>query len=163
MWRRVTRGLVLAILVSLAVPALLAQTTESFGSLEFPDSSVTQSGVILVKGWFLDPSAISRIAAYVDDQFIANANTNLPRIDIVETHPTYPGIHNIAPGFQIGILASRFTNGSHTISVHVFRSDGTFTELGRRTIIIDNTLNQAPFGNVAIPHLSSPFNPPGSF
>lgn len=163
MWRRVTRGLVLATLVSLAVPALLAQTTESLGSLEYPDSSVTQSGVILVKGWFLDPSAITRVAAYVDDQFIANANTNLPRIDIIEAYPTYPGIQHIAPGFQIGMLASRFTNGAHTISVHVFRSDGTFTELGRRTIIVDNTLNQAPFGNVDIPDLSGTFNASGSF
>jgi hypothetical protein len=163
MWRRVTRGLVLAILVSLAVPALLAQTTETLGSLEYPDSSVAQSGVILVKGWFLDPSAISRIAVYVDDQFIANANTNLPRIDIIEAYPNYPGIQHIAPGFQIGVLASRFTNGSHTIAVRVFRSDNTFTELGRRTINIDNTINQAPFGNVDIPDLSGTFNASGSF
>jgi len=163
MWRRVTRGLVLAILVSLAVPALLAQTTESFGSLDFPDPTVPQSGVILVKGWFLDPSAISRIAVYVDDQFIVNANTNLPRIDIIEAYPNYPGIQHIAPGFQIGILASRFTNGSHTIAVRVFRSDNTFTELGRRTINIDNTINQAPFGNVDIPDLSGTYNASGSF
>src|SRR5258706_377498 len=163
MWRRVTRGLVLATLVSLAVPALLAQTTESFGSLDFPDPSVTQSVVIVVRGWFLDPSAVWRVAAYVDDQFIANANTNLPRIDIIEAYPNYPGIQHIAPGFQIGMLASRFTNGAHTISVHVFRSDGTMTELGRRTINVDNSLNQAPFGNVDIPDLSGTFNASGSF
>jgi hypothetical protein len=163
MWRRVTRGLVLATLVSLAVPALLAQTTETLGSLEFPDPTVSQSGVILVKGWFLEPSAISRIAVYVDDQFIANANTNLPRIDIIEAYPNYPGIQHIAPGFQIGVLASRFTNGSHTIAVRVFRSDGTFTELGRRTIDVNNSLNQSPFGNVDIPDLSGTFNASGSF
>ena len=163
MWRRVTRGLVLAILASLAVPVLLAQTTETRGALEYPDSSVSQSGVILVKGWFLDPHTISRIAVYVDDQFIANANSNLPRIDIVEAYPTFPGIQHIAPGFQIGILASRFTNGSHTIAVRVFFSDGTVTELGRRTIDINNTLNQAPFGNVDIPDLVGTYNASGSF
>ncbi|MGH9424586.1 MAG: Ig-like domain-containing protein, partial [Thermoanaerobaculia bacterium] len=163
MWRRVTRGLVLGFLASLVVPVLLAQTVETHGSLEFPDSTVTQSGVILVKGWFLDPEIISRVAVYVDDQFIANSNTNLPRIDIVGDFPNYPGIQNIAPGFQIGILASRFTNGSHTISVHVFFSDGTFSELGRRTITVDNTLNQAPFGNVDIPDATGIFNASGSF
>jgi hypothetical protein len=163
MWRRVTRGLVLAFVASLVVPVLLAQTVETHGSLEFPDPTVTQSGVILVKGWFLDPAAISRVAAYVDDQFIANANTNLPRIDIIEAYPNYPGIQNIAPGFQIGMLASRFTNGSHTIAVKVFFSDNTVTELGRRTINIDNTVNQAPFGNVDIPDLSAIFNASGSF
>jgi hypothetical protein len=163
MWRRVTRGLVLAFLASLAVPVLLAQTTETHGALDFPDPTVSQSGVILVKGWFLDPAAISKVAVYVDDQFIANANTNLPRIDIVGEYPNYPGIQNIAPGFQIGILASRFTNGSHTISAHVFFSDGTQTELGRRTIDVNNTLNQAPFGSVDIPDLSGTYNASGSF
>ncbi len=163
MWRRVTRGLVLAFLASLAVPALFAQTTETHGALEFPDSSVTQSGVILYKGWFLDPVSISKVAAYVDDQFIVNANTGLPRVDIALTYPNYPGIQNIAPGFQIGILASRFSNGAHTVSVRVFFSDGTVTELGRRTVNIDNTLNQAPFGSVDIPDLVGIHNASGSF
>ena len=163
MWKRVTRGLVLAFLAALAVPAILAQTVETHGSLDFPDPTVTQSGVILVKGWFLDPELISREAVYIDDQFIVNANTNLPRIDIVSAYPNYPGIQHIAPGFQIGILASRFTNGSHTIAVKVFASDNTVTELGRRTITIDNTINQAPFGNVDIPDLSGTFNASGSF
>lgn len=163
MWRRVTRGLVLAFLASLVVPVLLAQTTETHGSLEFPDPSVTQSGVILVKGWFLNPSAISRIAAYVDDQFIANANTSLPRIDIVNEFPNYPGIQNIAPGFQIGFLASRLTNGTHTIAARVFFSDGTVTELGRRTMEVNNSLNQSPFGSVDIPDLSGTYNASGSF
>lgn len=163
MWRRVTRGLVLAVLVSLAVPVLLAQTAETRGALDFPDPTVPQTGVILVKGWFLDPALISRIAVYVDDQFIANSNTNLPRIDIVEAYPNYPGIQHIAPGFQIGMLASRFTNGAHTLAVRVFYSDGTFTELGRRTIIVDNSQNQSPFGNVDIPDLSGIFNASGSF
>ena len=82
MWRRVTRGLVLAVLASLAVPVLLAQTTETRGALDFPDPTVTQTGVILVKGWFLSPEAISKVAVYVDDQFIANSNTNLPRFNM---------------------------------------------------------------------------------
>jgi hypothetical protein len=163
MWRRVTRGLVLTVLTLLTVRGLLAQTIETHGELDFPDPTVTQSGVILVKGWFLAPEAISRVAVYVDDQFIANSNTNLPRIDIVQAYPNWPGIQHIAPGFQIGMLASRFTNGPHTLFVRVFYSDGTTTELGRRTIIIDNTLNQAPFGSVDIPDTVGIYNASGSF
>ncbi|MEA2327155.1 MAG: large repetitive protein, partial [Thermoanaerobaculia bacterium] len=163
MWRRVTRGLVLVVLTSLAVPVLLAQPAETRGSLDFPDPTVTQTGVILVKGWFLSPEAISREAVYVDDQFIANANTNLPRIDIVEAYPNYPGIQHISPGFQIGMLASRFSNGPHTLSVKVFYSDGTVTELGRRTINVDNSAVQAPFGSVDIPDTVGIYNASGSF
>ncbi|HEV7484132.1 MAG TPA: Ig-like domain-containing protein [Thermoanaerobaculia bacterium] len=163
MWRRVTRGLVLVVLTSLAVPVLLAQPAETRGNLDFPDPTVTQTGVILVKGWFLSPESISRVAVYVDDQFIANSNTNLPRIDIVEAYPNYPGIQNITPGFQIGMLASRFTNGTHTLSAKVFYSDGTVTELGRRTITIDNGLNQSPFGSLDIPDGVGIYNASGSF
>ncbi|MBV8546472.1 MAG: hypothetical protein JO093_04350 [Acidobacteria bacterium] len=163
MWRRVTRGLVLVVLTSLVVPVLLAQTAETRGSLDFPDPNVTQTGVILVKGWFLSPEAISRVAVYVDDQFIANSNTNLPRIDIVEAYPNYPGIQHISPGFQIGMLASRFTNGPHTLSVKVFYSDGTVTELGRRTINVNNSAVQAPFGSVDIPDTVGIYNASGSF
>jgi hypothetical protein len=163
MWRRVTRGLVFIVLASLAVPVLLAQTVETRGALEYPDSTVTQSGVILIKGWFLSPEAISRVAVYVDDQFIANSNSNLPRIDIIEAFPNYPGIQHIAPGFQIGMLASRFTNGTHTIAAKVFYSDGTVTELGRRTITVDNGLNQSPFGSVDIPDTVGIYNASGSF
>ena len=79
MWRRVTRGLVLAVLVSLVVPALLAQVAETRGNLDFPDPTVTQSGVILVKGWFLDPALISRM------QF----------------RPTPKASHNIAQGSEL--------------------------------------------------------------
>jgi hypothetical protein len=163
MWRRVTRGLVLAFLGSLLVPALLAQTTEAFGALEYPDPDVPQSGVILAKGWFLDPAAISRIALYVDDQFVANANSSLPRIDIVQAYPAWPGIQHIAPGFSIGVLASRFTNGPHPLVIKVFHSDGTVTELGRRTIQVNNSLNQSPFGSVDIPDLVGITNAAGTF
>lgn len=163
MWRRVTRGLVLVVLASLAVPSLLAQTDETRGNIDSPDPTITQSGVILVRGWLLDPATVSRIAVYVDGQFVANANTSLPRIDVVEAFPNYPGIQNIAPGFQIGILASRFPNGPHTLSVRIFYSDGRVTELGSRTILIDNSINQAPFGSVDIPDTAGIYNASNSF
>src|SRR4051794_13572800 len=110
MWRWVTRGLVLSIAVLLLAPAAFAQV-DFVGALDSPDSGQTQSGVVLVKGWALDPQQISKIELYVDDQFQnVQVPFNQPRIDIVEAYPNYPGIHNIAPGFQVGFLASRFTN-----------------------------------------------------
>jgi hypothetical protein len=162
MWRWVTRGLVLAVLAVLLAPALLAQD-QITGSLDSPDPAVAQAGVIFFKGWILDPGQITKITVYVDDQAITNANTGQPRIDVVEAYPNYPGIHDIAPGFQIGVLASRFVSGPHTVMTKVFFSDGRSAELGRRTINIDNTLNQSPFGNLDIPDNSATFNASGSF
>lgn len=161
MWRWVTRCLILAVLLCSA-PALFAQL-EFTGALDFPDPNVKQSGVIFFKGWALDPAQISDIQVYVDDQFIALANRGLPRIDVVEAYPQWPGIQNIAPGFQVGILASRFSNGTHTVEVRVITSDNKVTALGRRTIEIDNTINQAPFGNLDIPDASGAYNASGAF
>jgi N-acetylmuramoyl-L-alanine amidase len=161
MWRWVTRGLVLTILATCFPTALLAQ--DLIAALDFPDSAVTQSGMVLVKGWILDPQQVTKIELYVDEQFQYLVNKGLPRIDVVEAYPNYPGIHNIAPGFQTGFQASRFPNGSHTVMVKVYFSDGRVFELGRRVINIDNTLNQPPFGSVDIPGMGAAYNASGSF
>ena len=159
MWRWVTRGLILAILAS--APALFAQ--DFIGSLDTPDAAVTQSGVIFFKGFALDPGQISKISIFVDGQFVTNANTGLPRIDVVEAYPNYPGVHNTAPGFQIGVLASRWPNGPHTVEARVTLSNGQVILLGQRTVNIDNTINQAPFGHVDIPDAGGVHNASGSF
>ena len=163
MWRWVTRGLVLSVLALLLTPALVAQGLIS--QLEFPDPAVTQSGMILVKGFVIDPQAVSKIELYVDDQFQQIVNSNLPRIDIVEAYPNYPGIQNIAPGFQTGFTAARFSNGPHTVYVKIFLSDGTVFQLPNPgvTVQIDNTINQAPFGSVDIPDLAAAYNASDSF
>lgn len=161
MWRWVTRGLIFSFFALLLTPALHAQGL--IASLDFPDPSVTQSGMVLVKGWVLDPQQVTKIELYVDDQLQHRVNSNLPRIDIVEAFPNYPGIQNIAPGFQTGFTASRFSNGAHTVFVKVYLSDGSNFELGRRTINIDNTINQSPFGSVDIPDLAAAYNASNSF
>jgi hypothetical protein len=162
MWRWVTRGLVFTI-VALFAATVLAQQADFIGVLDLPDPTVTQSGMILVRGWALDPQQISKAELYVDDQFQYKLNSGIPRIDIVEAYPTYPGIQIAAPGFETGFLASRFSNGAHTVSVKVTTSDNRSYEIGRRTITIDNTINQAPFGSVEIPDGLGIYNASGSF
>ncbi len=161
MWRWVTRGLVLTI-VALCAATVFAQQP-FVGVLDQPDPAVTQTGMVLVRGWALDPQQISRIGLYVDDQFQYDVNMGLPRIDVIEAYPNYPGIQNAAPGFQTGFLASRFSNGPHTVYVKVTLSDNSVQILGTRTINIDNTINQSPFGFVDIPDLSGSYNASGSF
>ena len=167
MWRWVTtRGLVLTAVLSLLAPGLFAQSTDLIASLDLPDPGVTQSGEILIKGFALDPvgTSINKIELYVDDQFQYQTNRNLPRIDVIEAFPNYPGIHNIAPGFQTGFNAARFSNGPHTVFVKVYFADNRApVELGRRTIQIDNTQNQQPFGSVDIPDQSGVYNASNSF
>jgi len=163
MWRWVTRGLVLTFVAALFAPTLLAQGFT--GDLEQPgaDPSIAYSGMVLVRGWILSPIQVSRIELYVDDQFKHKLNRNLPRIDIEQSFPNYPGIHQTQPGFQSAFRADLLTNGAHTVELKIFLSDGSVEFLGRRTININNTINQAPFGSVDIPSLSGIFNATGSF
>ena len=161
MWRWVTRCLVLTSLALLA-PALLAQTT-FVGDVDSPDPSRVQSGVVLVRGWVLDPNLATRIELWVDDQYQHNAVMFLPRIDIEQAFPDWPGIHNARPGFATGFLASRFTNGPHTVELRVYSSNGDVNFLGRRTININNSINQAPFGALDIPDAAGVYNVSGAF
>jgi N-acetylmuramoyl-L-alanine amidase len=165
MWRWVTRGLVLTCASLIAAVALAqSQPTGFVGGVDLPDPTVVQSGVVFVKGYAYDIQQLTRIELYVDDAFQYNVNLGLPRIDVVEQYtPQYPGIQNAAPGFQIGFLASRYSDGPHTISLKAYTTDGQSIEFGRRTVNIDNTLNQSPFGFLDIPDPAGIYNATSAF
>ena len=67
MWRWVTRGLVLSFVAVLAAATATAQLPDVVGSVDSPDPNITQSGVILVRGFALALTDISKIDLYVDD------------------------------------------------------------------------------------------------
>lgn len=161
MWSRVARGLVLVVIVSFLVPAASAQ--DFLGFIEKPVAGETVNGVVLVQGWSLTLNPISKVELYIDDQFQHEALIDVPRIDIVEAYPTWSGDHTRHPGFQTGFLASRLSNGPHTIHMVVVTENNESFEIGRRTIIVDNTRNQSPFGRVDIPDTSSVHDASGSF
>jgi hypothetical protein len=162
MWRWVTRGLVLTFAVTCAT-FVFAQTFAFVGDVDAPDPTRTHSGLVLVKGWALDPTTILKIELWVDDQFQHNAIMFLPRIDIVEAYPDWPGIHNSRPGFITGFLASRFPDGPHTLEMRIYTADGIVHSLGRRTININNSINQPPFGFTDIPDAGGVYNVSGAF
>jgi hypothetical protein len=165
MWRWVTRGLILTFVSLLALAALAqgTQPTSFLGTLDLPDPGVTQSGMVLVKGWAYDTRQVDRVELYVDDVFQGKANMGFPRIDVAESHPQFAGLQNAAPGFQTGFTANRFPNGSHTVYVRVYLTDGTVVEMGRRTVTIDNSINQPPFGFIDIPDPRGVYNASSSF
>lgn len=162
MWRWVTRGLVLTFIAALCVPALFAQNG-FIGDVDLPDPTRTHSGFVFARGWALDPGLVTRVELYVDDQFQHVATTALPRIDVEQAYPNYPGIQAAKPGFETAFLASRFSNGPHTVEFRVYTSDGQVHFIGRRTIQINNTINQSPVGALDIPDAAGIKNAVGSF
>ncbi|HEV7767934.1 MAG TPA: Ig-like domain-containing protein [Thermoanaerobaculia bacterium] len=149
--------------MALLAPILFAQPFEFVGDVDAPDPARTHSGVVLVRGWAYDPSQISRIELWVDDQFIHNAVMFIPRIELQDAFPDWPGLHNARPGFTTGFLASRFPDGPHTVEIRVFPSNGDMHTLGRRTIQINNSINQSPFGALDIPDNRGITNVSGAF
>jgi hypothetical protein len=164
MWRWVTRGLVLSLLLTAFGPALLAQLPGGFvGVVDTPDPTRDQSGVVLVKGWAYDPLTISRIELYIDDEFQHTVVKELPYLDIEQAYPQWPGLHTAKVGFQTGFLASRFENGTHTLFIRATLGDGRIEEFGQRTITINNTNNQSPFGSLDQPDAKGVYNASGAF
>ncbi len=161
MWRWVTRGLVVGCLFSLLAPSLIAQ--DFIATIDSPVEGEVVSGMVLVKGFALDRVDVSRIDLYVDDQFQHSANLGLPRIDVIQAFPDYEGIQSRRPGFQTGFSASRFPDGNHTVHVRVTTSDNRSFEVGRRTITVDNSINQSPFGHLDIPDTQTTHDVSGSF
>lgn len=164
MWRRVARGMAFSgLLALLSTSALLAQSNPFVGIIERPAAGETVSGLVLVQGFALDQTDISRVDLYVDGAFQHTANINIPRIDIIEAYRDWAGIQTRQPGFSTGFMASRFSNGAHTIYAVVTTGNNQQVRIGERTIFVDNSVNQPPFGSVDIPDTSSIFDTNGSF
>lgn len=159
---RVTRGLVLGGFIALLASPVWAQHPFA-GNLEKPRDGETVNGMVLVQGWALDEQQIAYVDLYVDDEFQHRATLNIPRIDVISSFPDWAGIHVRKPGFQTGFLASRFSNGEHTVHVMVTTEDNRTFEVGRRTVTVNNTLNQSPFGAVDIPGTEAVYDASGSF
>lgn len=162
MWRMVTRGLVLGLLVMSLVSSVSAQT-EFIAFLEKPVPNETVSGMVLVQGWAVDPVGISRIDLIVDGLYVHSANLSIPRTDVVESNPDWSGTQNRLPGYQTGFSAARYSNGTHTVMVRIFTEDNKVYEVGQRTIVVDNTINQPPFGYLETPDSVAVYDVNGSF
>ncbi len=162
MWRMVTRGLVLGLMFMSLCSSVSAQT-EFIAFLERPLAGETVSGMVLVQGWAVDQVGISRIDLIVDGKFLHSANLAIPRTDIIDAHPDWGGTQNRLPGFQTGFSAANYSNGTHTVMVRIFTEDNKVYEIGQRTVQIDNTINQPPFGYLETPDTVGIYDVNGSF
>jgi len=132
----------------LLAPSISAQP---IGVIDQPTQGQRVSGVVKVTGWVLDFNAIDKVELFVDGVFANRADTNLPRADVLEVFPSYANSANPRPGFVSSFLASRFSNGAHAISIRVTEANQSTFQIGPITVIVDNTINQAPFGFIDIP------------
>jgi len=143
--------------------------------LDTPADGATVFGLVEVNGFVVDDgqqcgpqwtwntcqwseALVSKIDLYVDGEFVATADLNQARYDILQAYPWYAGTPYARPGFATSFDSDDYFDGWHEIFVRVTFSDMTIEDYGLRSVYIDNDLNQAPFGELELPGTNQPMN-----
>jgi uncharacterized repeat protein (TIGR01451 family) len=143
-------------------------TQPVFGSFDTPTNNLTGiAGAIAVTGWALDTIEVTKVSVYRepapgegaalafigDAVFVADA-----RPDVAATYPGSPYQYRAGWGYQM--LTNFLPNssgsgplGNGTYNLHILATNaaGTVTDLGTRTITVDNVHAAKPFGTIDTP------------
>ncbi len=161
------------ILLTLLLP--ITAQAETIFWLDRPGDGATVFGLVTVTGFVVDDgqqcgpqwtwnncqwaeALVSKIDLYVDDEFVATADLDQPRYDILQAYPWYAGTPYARPGFATSFDSRDYSDGQHTLFIRVTFSDATVEDYGLRSFAVDNDINQAPFGNLELPGTNQPMN-----
>lgn len=126
---------------------------QPIGTIDQPTSGQTVAGIVRVEGFVLDFNRVDRIDVFLDGGSVPvnTANLNIPRPDVLLAFPNYANSPNSRPGYVSSFFARSLSSGPHSLTVKVTESNGATSVLGPVTIVVDNSVNQAPFGFIDIP------------
>jgi hypothetical protein len=161
------------VLLTLLLP--MSAVAETIFWLDTPADGATVFGLVEVNGFVVDngeqcgpqwtwhscqwaDALVSKIDLYVDDEYVATADMNQPRYDILQAYPWYAGTPYARPGFKTSFDSQAYSDGVHTLFLRVTFSDSSTADYGLRSMTIDNNLNQAPIGEIELPGSLQPMN-----
>jgi len=167
--------IIVAILILGTVLLAGNAVAETIFRLDTPDDGATVFGLVAVTGYVLDdgedcgaywawrncdwgPTLVDKIDLYVDGAYVATADLYQPRYDVLQAYPWYTGTPFERPGFATSFNSSSLSDGSHSLFMRVSFIDGTTEDLGERSVTVDNSLNQAPFGEIELPGADQPMS-----
>ncbi len=155
----------LALLAVTGLFVSVAATAQPIGVIDEPAPGQTVSGVVRVAGFVLDFNAVDKVELFIDGNSLPTnrADLNIPRIDVLNAFPNYANSATPNPGYLTSFYTRSLTNGPHSISILVTESSGAQFTLGPISVIVDNSVNQAPFGYIDIPSALSTEGANGSF
>jgi hypothetical protein len=123
--------------------------------VEGPRQGQTVAGVVAVSGWVLSLHGIDNIELFIDDGStpVNRAVLNGQRTDVLEAFPSYAaGGLGTATGWITSFLARNYFDGPHTLTLAVTESGAAAPALfGPINVVVDNSINQPPFGNIDVP------------
>ncbi len=115
------------------------------GYLDTPNNGSTVKGEILVKGWYLDISGVSKIEVLVDGKSMGEAQYGIARTDVGKAFPEY---QNGNPGYLFTLNTKNLTNGQHKLAIRETGQNGTTNNL--ETIVL-NVQNPPAIGYIDSP------------
>lgn len=131
-------------------------TTPPFGIFATPQDNSTVKSSIPVTGWALDDIGIQSVQIFREDgpalvyvgdaAFIEGA-----RPDVEAAYPNYPNNHKAGWGYML--LTNYLPNGDGIYRIHAIATDieGNQTDLGVKTITVNNADAVKPFGAIDTP------------
>ena len=142
----------LALLVSSVCLLAKSAGAQPIGGIDSPVDGQTVSGIVRVSGFVLDLNTVSKVelaGRRRSDQCgrpehpAARRSRDLP--DLLQQRDA-PRLPDVVPG------AGTYSDGPHSLSIRVTESvtQDQFV-IGSVTVIVDNGINQAPFGFIDIP------------
>jgi hypothetical protein len=133
-----------------------AQNKAPIGDFATPTDGAAVSSSIAVTGWAVDDTGVNSVKIYYENGnslgYIGDAVfVDGARPDIQAAYPTYPGSYKAGWGYML--LTNFLPNGDGTYKLHAIAADseGKTTDLGTRTITVDNTHAVKPFGAIDTP------------
>ena len=105
--------------------------------LDKPVSGTTLRGTDILSGWFLDSKGVANIEVLVDGKVVGQAVYGDVRPDVEKA---YPQFKNGNAGFHYALDTTKFTDGTHTVTIRVTGKNGHVTTLPDSTIKIENAL-----------------------
>jgi uncharacterized repeat protein (TIGR01451 family) len=139
------------------------------GSFDTPVNNSPASGAVGVTGWAVSYAGIAAVDVWREPNpgeapagnglvYIGTAEMlGGARPDVQLDYPSYPGVYQAGWGFQIltnelpSNSGSGLGNGAYNLHAIAHGKDGTSTDLGTRTIIVDNASAVLPFGTIDTP------------
>ncbi|WP_160722733.1 Ig-like domain-containing protein [Bacillus sp. USDA818B3_A] len=110
------------------------------GIIDVPANGATVKGSTVVRGWFLDTSAVAEIEIMVDGKLLGQAQYGLARTDVAKAYPLYK---NANAGYQYTLNTTALTNGQHTLTVRETGKNGVMKELNR-LFTVQNIVQKLP-------------------
>lgn len=138
------------------------QSAAPFGSYDTPTHGTTVSGSVPFTGWVLDDVEVQEVMLFVDygklDYYIDSATfVEGARPDVEQAYPDYP--NNYKAGWGYMMLTNYLPaggNGTYNIKAVALDVEGNYTNLGTKTIIVDNVNAVKPFGAIDTPEQGGP-------